>query len=162
MYEFKIFAIFIKLICILIFECIGGHTIGTSACRFFSYRLYNFTTTGNGADPSINPAFVPQLRALCPQGGDAAKRVDLDTDSGTQFDAKFFTNLRNGRGILESDQKLWTDASTKSFVQRFSGMRGLPALNFNAEFGKSMVKMSNIGVKSATNGEIRRVCSAIN
>ncbi|XP_050375964.1 peroxidase N1-like [Argentina anserina] len=141
---------------------VGGHTIGTSACRFFSYRLYNFTTTGNGADPTINPSFVPQLRALCPQGGDAAKRVDLDTGSGARFDATFFTNLRNGRGILESDQKLWTDASTKSFVQRFLGVRGLQALNFNVEFGRSMVKMSNIGVKSATNGEIRRVCSAIN
>ncbi|KAM5573358.1 hypothetical protein ABKV19_013072 [Rosa sericea] len=141
---------------------VGGHTIGTSACQFFRYRLYNFTTTGNGADPTINPSFVPQLRALCPQAGDAAKRVDLDTGSAARFDATFFTNLKNGRGILESDQKLWTDASTKSLVQRFLGVRGLQALNFNVEFGRSMVKMSTIGVKSATNGEIRRICSAIN
>ncbi|KAL6176122.1 hypothetical protein ACLB2K_052758 [Fragaria x ananassa] len=141
---------------------VGGHTIGTSACQFFRYRLYNFTTTGNGADPTIHPSFVPQLRALCPQDGDLAKRVDLDTGSAARFDAAFFTNLRNGRGILESDQMLWTDASTKSFVQRFLGVRGLQALNFNVEFGRSMVKMSNIGVKSATNGEIRRVCSAVN
>ncbi|KAL6175985.1 hypothetical protein ACLB2K_052621 [Fragaria x ananassa] len=141
---------------------VGGHTIGTSACQFFRYRLYNFTTTGNGADPTIDASFLPQLRALCPQGGDATKRVDLDTGSGTQLDAAFFKNLQNGRGILESDQKLWTDASTKSFVQRYSGVRGLQALNFNVEFGRSMVKMSNIGVKSARNGEIRRICSAIN
>ncbi|XP_062029925.1 peroxidase N1-like [Rosa rugosa] len=141
---------------------VGGHTIGTSACQFFRYRLFNFTTTGNGADPTINPSFVPQLRALCPQDGDAAKRVDLDTGSAAQFDATFFTNLRNGRGILESDQKLWTDASTKSFVQRFLGVRGLQALNFNVEFGRSMVKMSTIGLKSADKGEIRRICSAIN
>ncbi|KAL6181096.1 hypothetical protein ACLB2K_047752 [Fragaria x ananassa] len=141
---------------------VGGHTIGTSACQFFRYRLYNFTTTGNGADPTIDASFLPQLRALCPQGGDATKRVDLDTGSGTQFDAAFFKNLQNGRGILESDQKLWTDASTKSFVQRYSGVRGLQALNFNVEFGRSMVKMSNIGVKTAKNGEIRRICSAIN
>ncbi|KAL6181097.1 hypothetical protein ACLB2K_047753 [Fragaria x ananassa] len=141
---------------------VGGHTIGTSACQFFRYRLYNFTTTGNGADPTIDASFLPQLRALCPQGGDATKRVDLDTGSGTQFDAAFFKNLQNGRGVLESDQKLWTDASTKSFVQRYSGVRGFQALNFNVEFGRSMVKMSNIGVKSARNGEIRRICSAIN
>lgn len=140
---------------------IGGHTIGTSACQFFSYRLYNFTTTGNGADPSIDPAFVPQLRALCPQNGDGSKRIALDTGSPNSFDRSYFTNLRNGRGILESDQKLWSDASTSTFVQSFLGGRGT-TLNFNLEFGKSMVKMSNIGVRTGTNGEIRKVCSAIN
>lgn len=149
---------------IIFFICLspGGHTIGTSACQFFRYRLYNFTTTGNGADPTINPLLLSQLRSLCPQNGDAARRVDLDVGSANQFDATFFRNLQNSRGILESDQKLWTDVSTKSFVQRFSGVRGLQALNFNVEFGRSMVKMSNIGVKSSTNGEIRRICSAIN
>ncbi|KAB2628422.1 peroxidase N1-like [Pyrus ussuriensis x Pyrus communis] len=129
---------------------------------FFRYRLYNFTTTGNGADETINPLFLAQLRSICPENGDTARRVDLDTGSASRFDATFFTNLKNGRGILESDQKLWTDATTKSFVQRFLGVRGLQALNFNVEFGKSMVKMSNIGVKSAANGEIRRICSAVN
>ncbi|KAF3434971.1 hypothetical protein FNV43_RR22058 [Rhamnella rubrinervis] len=141
---------------------VGGHTIGTSACQFFRYRLYNFTTTGNGADPSINPAFLPQLRALCPQNGDAATRVGLDTASAGRFDASFFSNVRDGRGILESDQKLWSDASTKTFVQRFLGVRGLLGLTFNVEFGRSMVKMGNIGVKTGTEGEIRRLCSAIN
>ena len=71
-------------------------------------------------------------------------------------------NLKNGCGILESDQKLWEDASTRSYVQWFLGIRGLQALNFNVEFGRSMVKMSNIGIKTGTEGEIRRVCSAIN
>ena len=64
--------------------------------------------------------------------------------------------------MLESDQRLWTDASTKTFVQRFLGVRGLSGLNFNVEFGKSMVKMSNVGVKTGTEGEIRKVCSSIN
>ncbi|XP_048324943.2 peroxidase N1 [Ziziphus jujuba] len=141
---------------------VGGHTIGTTACRLFKYRLYNFTTTGNGADPTINPAFLPQLRALCPQNGDDAARVGLDTGSVGRFDTAFFENLRNGRGVLESDQKLWTDASTKTYVQKFLGVRGLLGLKFNVEFGRSMVKMSNIGVKTGTEGEIRRVCSAIN
>lgn len=139
---------------------LGGHTIGTSGCQFFSYRLYNFTTGGNGADPTIDRSFVPQLQALCPQNGD--NRVALDTGSQDRFDASYFKNLRTGRGVLESDQKLWTDASTKNFVQRYLGVRGLPGLNFNVEFGRSMVKMSNIGVKTGTDGEIRKVCSAIN
>ncbi|XP_030944991.1 peroxidase N1-like [Quercus lobata] len=136
---------------------VGGHTIGTSACQFFQYRSYNFTTSGNGADPTINPSFLPQLRALCPQNGDATRRVGLDTGSQNRFDSSFFSNLRTGRGVLESDQKLWTDASTRSFVQSLLGSNA-----FNVQFGKSMVKMSNIGLKSGTQGEIRKVCSKIN
>ncbi|KAL5562929.1 hypothetical protein UlMin_032676 [Ulmus minor] len=141
---------------------VGGHTIGTTACQFFRYRLYNFTTTGNGADSTINPAFVSQLQAICPENGDGTKRVGLDNGSPNRFDASFFTNLRNGRGILESDQKLWTDPSTRTLVQRFTGVRGLLGLTFSVEFGKSMVKMSNIGVKTGNVGEIRKICSAIN
>lgn len=139
----------------------GGHTIGTSACQFFSYRLYNFNSTG-GPDPSIDASFLPTLRGLCPQNGDGSKRVALDTGSVNNFDTSYFSNLRNGRGILESDQKLWTDDSTKVFIQRYLGLRGFLGLRFGVEFGRSMVKMSNIEVKTGTNGEIRKVCSAIN
>lgn len=139
----------------------GGHTIGTTACQFFRYRLYNFTSTGD-ADPSINAAFLATLQSLCPADGDGSRRVGLDNGSENRFDSSFFSNLRNGRGILESDQKLWTDDSTKSFVQRYLGVSGLLGLRFNVEFGKSMVKMSNVEVKTGSDGEIRRVCSAVN
>ena len=110
----------------------------------------------------MDATFVTQLQALCPADGDGSRRIALDTGSSNTFDASFFTNLKNGRGVLESDQKLWTDASTKTFVQRFLGVRGLRGLNFNVEFGRSMVRMSNIGVQTGTEGEIRRVCTAIN
>ncbi|XP_020222791.1 cationic peroxidase 2 [Cajanus cajan] len=136
---------------------VGGHTIGTTACQFFSNRLYNFTA--NGPDSSINPSFLPQLRALCPQNSGASNRVALDTGSQNRFDASYFANLRNGRGILQSDQALWNDASTKTFVQRYVVLKGLV---FNVEFGRSMVKMSNIELKTGTDGEIRKICSAIN
>ncbi|XP_058010195.1 cationic peroxidase 2-like [Hevea brasiliensis] len=138
---------------------VGKHIQKDTPCQFFSYRLYNFNGTAS-SDPSINASFLPQLQALCPQNGDGTKRVAFDTGSENRFDASFFTNLRNGRGILESDQKLWTDASTRAIVQRFLGITGLAA--FNVEFGRSMVKMSNTGVKTGTDGEIRKICSAIN
>ncbi|MBA0682863.1 hypothetical protein Goari_024553 [Gossypium aridum] len=66
---------------------VGAHTIGTTACEFFSYRLFNFSATSNGADPSINPDFVSQLRTLCPSNEDGTRRVALDTDSVDSFDA---------------------------------------------------------------------------
>ncbi|KAJ1434943.1 Secretory peroxidase [Sesbania bispinosa] len=48
---------------------VGGHSIGTTACQFLRNRLYNFTA--NGADPSIDASFLPQLQSLCPQNSGA-------------------------------------------------------------------------------------------
>ncbi|KAI4367476.1 hypothetical protein MLD38_023210 [Melastoma candidum] len=141
---------------------VGGHTIGTVSCPLITGRLYNFNNTNGASDPAINPSFLPQLKALCPQNGDATKRIDIDNGSGNSFDTSFFSNLRNGRGVIGTDQDLWTDASTRPLVQRYLGLRGFLGLNFNVEFGRSMVKMGNIGVKTGVNGEIRKVCTAFN
>lgn len=140
---------------------VGGHTIGTSACRFFRDRLYNFNSTG-GPDPTIDPTFLPTLRSLCPENGDASRRVGMDNGSENRFDSSFFANLRDGRGVLETDQKLWSDESTRPTVQSYLGIRGLAGLSFSVEFGRAMVKMGNIEVMTGANGEIRSVCSAIN
>ncbi|KAL1205390.1 Peroxidase 62 [Cardamine amara subsp. amara] len=135
---------------------VGGHTIGTAACGFFSNRIFN--STGNTADPTMDQTFVPQLQQLCPQNGDGSNRVDLDNGSGNTFDTSFFNNLSRGRGILQSDNVLWTTPATRPIVQEFMTSR----VNFNVQFARSMVKMSNIGVKTGVNGEIRRICSAVN
>ncbi|KFK28099.1 hypothetical protein AALP_AA8G472200 [Arabis alpina] len=135
---------------------VGGHTIGTAGCGVFRNRLFN--TTGQPADPTIDPTFLAQLQTQCPQNGDASVRVDLDTGSGTTFDTSYYNNLSRGRGVLQSDQVLWTDPATRPIVQQLMS----PRSTFNAEFARSMVRMSNIGVLTGANGEIRRVCSAIN
>lgn len=141
---------------------VGAHTIGQTECRFFNYRLYNFTTTGN-ADPSINVAFLAQLQTLCPKGGDGLKKVALDKESQLNFDVSFFKNVRDGNGILESDQRLLGDPSTRRIVENYAGnVRGLLGLRFNFNFPKAMIKMSSIEIKSGTQGEIRKVCSKFN
>ncbi|OIT23544.1 PREDICTED: peroxidase 25 [Nicotiana attenuata] len=141
---------------------VGAHTIGQTECRFFNYRLYNFTTTGN-ADPSINVAFLAQLQTLCPKGGDGLKKVALDKDSQLNFDVSFFKNVRDGNGILESDQRLLGDPSTRRIVENYAGnVRGLLGLRFNFNFPKAMIKMSSIEVKSGAQGEIRKLCSKFN
>ncbi|KAJ1282370.1 hypothetical protein BS78_03G046900 [Paspalum vaginatum] len=141
---------------------VGAHTIGQTDCQFFSYRLFNFTATGN-ADPSISEAFLAQLRALCPPGGDPARRVALDAGSPGAFDLSFFKNVRDGGGVLESDQRLWGDAATRGVVQGYAGnVRGLFGLRFAYEFPRAMVRMSGVGVKTGAQGEIRRRCSRIN
>ncbi|KAG8044490.1 hypothetical protein GUJ93_ZPchr0831g7173 [Zizania palustris] len=117
---------------------VGAHTIGQTDCLFVRYRLYNFTATGN-ADPTISPSAVPQLRAL------------------------FFKNVRDGAAVLESDQRLWGDASTQATVQNYAGnIRGLFGFRFSYEFPKAMIKMSSIAVKTGTQGEIRKRCSRFN
>ncbi|XP_027348403.1 cationic peroxidase 2-like [Abrus precatorius] len=137
----------------------GGHSIGTASCQAFSNRLYNFN--GNGPDPSIDPSFLSKLQAQCPQSS-GANRVALDDGSQNKFDTSYYHNLRKGRGILQSDQALWTDDSTKTIVERYLGIKGLAGLTFSLQFGKSMVKLSNIEVKTGTDGEIRKKCSAFN
>ncbi|KAK7327742.1 hypothetical protein VNO77_21832 [Canavalia gladiata] len=141
---------------------VGAHTIGQTECRFFSYRLHNFTTTGN-SDPTINQAFLPQLQALCPNNGNGLRRVSLDKDSPAKFDVSFFKNVRDGNGVLESDQRLWEDPTTRSVVQSYAGnVRGLLGFRFDYEFRKAMIKLSSIEVKTGTQGEIRKVCSKFN
>ncbi|KAJ8431859.1 hypothetical protein Cgig2_023503 [Carnegiea gigantea] len=141
---------------------VGAHTIGRTDCRFFQYRLYNFTPTGS-SDPSMDESFLAQLQTLCPKDGNGLNKVPLDKDTPTRFDVSFFKNIRDGNGVLESDQRLWGDDATRSIVQNYAGnFRGLLGLRFNFEFPKAMIKMSTIEVKTGSNGEIRRVCSKFN
>eukprot|EP01018_Ginkgo_biloba_P039200 Gb_33207 [translate_table: standard] len=136
----------------------GAHTIGQADCQFFSYRLYNFTPTGD-ADPTINTQYLSQLQSLCPSGGDGSKRVAIDKGSETTFDASYFRNVRDGNAILESDQRLWGDNTTQDVVQNYAG---LSDGRFANAFTQAMVKMGNVGVKTGSDGEIRKVCSATN
>ncbi|XP_039008681.1 peroxidase 25-like [Hibiscus syriacus] len=141
---------------------VGAHTIGQTDCLFFRYRLYNFTVTGS-ADPTINQSFLVQLKTLCPRNGDGSKRVALDINSPTKFDVSFFKNVRDGKGVLESDQRLWGDAATRRVVEKYAGnIRGLLGLRFDYEFRKAMIKMSRIEVKTGSEGEIRKICSKTN
>ncbi|MQM19455.1 hypothetical protein Taro_052460 [Colocasia esculenta] len=139
---------------------LGGHTIGTAQCQFFSYRLYNFTE-GN-PDPTISSSYFQQLRLLCPAGGDGSNRVDLDDGSGGDFDNNYFYNLEMGKGLLESDQVLFSDFTTRRYVRGYTGLLARLLGTFPTEFARSMVKMSNIGVNTGSDGEIRMLCSAVN
>lgn len=140
----------------------GAHTIGRTDCQLFSYRLENFTSTGN-PDPTINPSFLTELRSQCPLDGDPFRGVAMDKDSGLKFDNSFFKNIMNGNGVLESDQRLWSHPSTRGIVQNYAGsIRGLLGLRFGFEFKKAMVKLSSIQVKTGTQGEIRKLCYQFN
>ncbi|GLJ30786.1 hypothetical protein SUGI_0610750 [Cryptomeria japonica] len=137
----------------------GGHTIGQADCQFFSYRLYNYKATGM-ADPTLNSTSLRQLQNICPgNGNNNGRAAALDKGSRNRWDSRYFQNLLAGNAVLESDQALAADPSTRSLVNTFATSSD----SFDDAFTRSMVKLAHVGVKTrAHGGEIRRMCSFVN
>lgn len=125
-------------------------------------RLYNFFP-GGGSDPAINPDFLPELKSQCPQNGDINVRIPMDRGSGQTFDSQILQNIRTGFAVLASDARLYEDEGTKSVVDSyFDVLAPIFGPVFETEFVNSIVRMGQIGVKTGSEGEIRRVCGAFN
>ncbi|KAL7157219.1 hypothetical protein ABFS83_02G062900 [Erythranthe nasuta] len=139
----------------------SAHTIGTTACFFMNDRLYHFPAGIGGADPSINPSFMPELKNTCPEKGDVNARIPIDHGSEQTFDNQILQNIRSGFAVLQSDARLYQDPSTRSVVDSYFGLLSpFFGPSFEADFAASMVKMGRIGVLTGDLGTIRRVCSS--
>ncbi|XP_059297114.1 peroxidase 43-like [Lycium ferocissimum] len=140
----------------------AAHTIGTTACFFMTNRLYKFSPNG-GSDPSINPNFLPELKATCPENGANTVRLSMDRGSGETFDSQILQNIRSGSAVLRSDATLYNDETTRRVVDSYFGILSpLLGPSFEADFANAMVKMGRIGVLTGSQGTIRRVCAAFN
>ncbi|KAF7837112.1 Peroxidase N [Senna tora] len=139
----------------------GAHTIGKARCTFFSNRLFNFSGTGT-PDSTLETEMLSDLQKLCPQNGDGNVTSVLDRNSEDLFDTHYFQNLLNGKGLLSSDQILFSSAeansTTKPLVQSYSINSAL----FFQDFVNSMIRMGNINPKTGSDGEIRKNCRVIN
>ncbi|TVU21600.1 hypothetical protein EJB05_31248, partial [Eragrostis curvula] len=125
-----------------------------------SVQLHGDGQRGPDHQPGVPAAAAGAVPA---HGGDPEKEVALDKDTPGVFDVSFFKNVRDGNVILESDQRLWGDAATRDIVQKYAGsIRGLLGFRFGIEFPRALVKMSSIGVKTGSQGEIRKQCSRFN
>ncbi|GAV91566.1 peroxidase domain-containing protein [Cephalotus follicularis] len=124
----------------------GSHTIGQARCITFRTRIYNET--------NINSAFATSLQANCPSTGGDANLSPLDTTSPTTFDNAYFTNLRSQKGLLHSDQQLFSGGSTNAQVIIYST---IPA-TFRTDFGNAMIKMGSLSPLTGTSGQIRNNC----
>ncbi|KAJ6908906.1 hypothetical protein NC652_020006 [Populus alba x Populus x berolinensis] len=82
----------------------------------------------------------------------------LDLVTPNSFDNNYFKNLMQHKGLLQSDQVLFTGGSTDSIVSEYSRN---PA-RFKSDFGSAMIKMGDIGLLTGSSGQIRRICSAVN
>ncbi|XP_047055795.1 peroxidase 45-like [Lolium rigidum] len=124
----------------------GGHTLGAADCTFFQNRI--------GTDPSMDSGFAAQLRNTC--AGQTFAFLDGATPGG--FDNSYFKNLQGGKGLLGSDQVLYTDLRSRGTVDYYASNPG----TFFYDFTNAMTKLGRVGVKTAANGEIRRDCRTPN
>ena len=137
----------------------GAHTFGRANCSTFNNRLYNFNNTGN-PDPTLNTVYLATLRQICPQNATGNNLTNLDLTTPDQFDNKYYSNLQQLNGLLQSDQELFSTpgADTIPIVNSFSSNQNTFFDNFRA----SMLKMGNIGVLTGGEGEIRLQCNFVN
>ena len=141
----------------------GAHTIGLAKCATFDNRLFNFSGSG-AADETLESSMLAELQSLCPlANGDGNRTTALDRNSTDLFDNNYFKNLIAGKGLLGSDQILFSSqtaaaTATKTLVESYSQNQSL----FLVDFANSMIKMGNISPLTGSSGEIRKNCRALN
>ncbi|XP_072974032.1 peroxidase 15-like [Typha angustifolia] len=135
----------------------GAHTFGRAQCKFFSGRLANFNNTSS-PDPTLNTTYLAVLNQSCPQGGNGSVLNNLDLTTPDTFDNKYYSNLLNHEGLLQSDQELLSTsgADTVPFVNNFASNQTA----FFESFVQSMINMGNIPLPGG--GEIRINCRQVN
>ncbi|KAF8646138.1 hypothetical protein HU200_065985 [Digitaria exilis] len=137
----------------------GAHTIGRARCVSFSNRLSNFSET-DSVDPTLDASLAESLQSLC-AGGDGNQTTALDVSSPDMFDNNYYKNLLVQKGLLSSDQGLFSSpegvANTKDLVQTY----GDDGEQFFYDFVWSMNKMGSIPL-AGSEGEIRKNCRVVN
>ncbi|KAK1439174.1 hypothetical protein QVD17_04989 [Tagetes erecta] len=136
----------------------GSHTIGNARCTSFRQRLYNNTGKGQ-PDLSLDQSYAAKLRQNCPRSGGDQNLFFLDPVSPTKFDNSYYKNLIAKKGLLSSDEILFTqNQQTMEFVKQYAANQEL----FFQQFAKSMVKMGNITPLTGKSGQIRKICRKVN
>ncbi|KAL8119834.1 peroxidase 4-like [Apium graveolens] len=130
----------------------GAHTIGQARCTTFRGRIYN--------ENNLDDSFAQKIQSNCPStnGTGDNNLTPLELQSPTSFDNYYFSNLMNKKGLLHSDQQLFSGGSTDSIVSTYSSNPG----NFASDFAAAMIRMGDISPLTGSNGEIRMNCRMIN
>ncbi|CAJ2669539.1 unnamed protein product [Trifolium pratense] len=131
----------------------GAHTVGFSHCDQFTDRIFS-----SPVDPTLDPTYAQQLIVDCPKNADPGTVIALDLQTQHVFDNLYYQNLVNGKGLLSSDQVLFTDDASKSTVVDFAN----DGAKFFDAFVVAIKKLGRVGVKTGQEGEIRRDCSKFN
>ncbi|OAY81447.1 peroxidase 51-like [Ananas comosus] len=135
----------------------AAHTVGFAHCSTFANRLYNFSP-GSPVDPSFNQAYAAQLQAACPPNADPNLAVANDPVTPRVFDNQYYKNLQQGMGLFTSDQVLFTDSRSAPIVNSWAQSPQA----FQQAFVTAITKMGRVGVKTGSQGNIRRNCAFFN
>ncbi|KAJ3682024.1 hypothetical protein LUZ60_014597 [Juncus effusus] len=137
----------------------GAHTIGRAHCSSFSSRLYNFNSTSNSTDPTLNSTLASQLIQTCPESNtNPNTTVSMDPLTPNKFDVAYYQDLLENNGLFTSDQTLVSSNSTLQLVTNYSQNSTM----FMSKFAAAMVKMGNVDVLTGKDGEIRNWCHVVN
>lgn len=133
----------------MFFSLLGTHTIGKVQCKNFRYRIYN--------EANINGGFARSKQKVCPSAGGDENLSGLDGTPDV-FDNVYFRHLKDNKGLLHSDQQLYSGGFTDSLVESYS----THPTAFFTDVAKAMIKMANLSLLTGTEGEIRANCRKIN
>ncbi|QCD94510.1 peroxidase [Vigna unguiculata] len=128
----------------------GAHTIGRAHCHTFYNRV-------SPQDPTMDKTLAKLLNSTCPTTY-SRNTFPLDFTTPQLFDNKYYINLINHQGLFTSDQHLFKDNRTKGLVEAFA----LDQTLFFQKFAHAFVKMSQLGVLTRNQGEIRAKCNVVN
>lgn len=133
----------------------GGHAIGQAHCRFVDPQISPTVST------DLNPLFARNLGRICLPVNDPAKAqmtVHLNFLSKNIFDNSYFKNVLAKTATFHSDATLMNATDSRELVEQYAEDQEL----FFEQFKISMVKMSELGVLTGTQGEIRTKCRVPN
>ncbi|CAN1749600.1 Lignin-forming anionic peroxidase [Linum perenne] len=128
----------------------GAHTLGFAQCFTFRDRIYDNGT--KAVNKIIDSDFARKKKKACPAEGGDRYLAPLDTVTPKSFDNNYFKTLMRKKGLLESDQVLYSGGSTDGIVEEYSRDGG----KFSTDFAAAMVKMGDIGVITGSDGQIRK------
>ncbi|KAL5220987.1 hypothetical protein ABZP36_025700 [Zizania latifolia] len=137
----------------------GSHTIGAARCVSFKQRLYN-QHRDNKPDRTLEKTLYHTLASVCPRTGGDNNIRPLDFASPAKFDNAYYQLILEGRGLLNSDQVLWTgsDPEVAGLVRSYAENKHL----FFQHYVDSITRMGNISPLTGYSGEIRKNCRVVN
>jgi peroxidase len=131
----------------------GAHTIGRARCASIEARLYPTP------EADINKSFLKKLEKNCPQNGNVSVLNNFDQATPDSFDNAYYQNLQQGKGLLHSDQALFsTKGSNVATVNLLASASG----NFLGDFATAMIKLDDISPLTGKQGQIRVNCRKVN